>query len=700
MTVRQFLGEIREMSQEKILKSLKNLGLTKAEAKICFYLTKRGPQKASEITRSLKMTKQQLYVVIRRLQSKAIVNATIDRPAKFSAVPLNKVLDLVAKAKFEEAKIIEANKGNLLSDWESISSPPVEDGNSRFSFIRGRNHVYSKIQQMIEETRNHFSVMSNFSGLLRAEQFGVLDTIQSHPMKSKIDFRIITEISKNHLRVMKELASSLDARIRVKVQNIDEGFATVPFPRFIIRDNDEILYFISQQISYSENRDDFAGILTNCHSLVKPFSRIFEDAWRKSTDIRQQIIEMEKGTSPQRTLIIDDPEVASAKYNKTFENAQKSVIMITSAQEILSYWKNPSVLKELTKTRVSIKIMAPISRENLKASLDLSEFCEVRHIPHEYVKTIIIDGKHLFQFKIPESQKKEKKFAIAQQAFYSNNFEYVEKTEKMLLDIWKESVVPSAVTAGSIIEQQLSDSQQVTIENSKNKFVDVVYTSGQFFPKAQPNKITEKEVISEIEAYKKSSKKFDTQNVVLCGTVGYALIRSHPHFNFPNMFISAYDIDEESTFGAENALLITLEMKALSGLKYYMPVTVIGDNPKASDQWRKGQEGDFLFARDNYHLFKRGELHVQTIGNTFFAGWTRPIPLLSAQEPLPPSALILEATGKNRSGSFRINVKGGLKQQHRFNYSDAFVTFIHQKTKYHGPSTDGSFLREMYLTNI
>jgi sugar-specific transcriptional regulator TrmB len=692
------------LSQEKILKSLTNLGLTKAEAQIYFYLAKRGPKKASEITSALKMKRQQLYLVIRRLQSKAIVNATIDRPAKFSAVPFEKVLDSIAKAKFEEAKIIEAKKRNLLSDWESIAVPEVEENTSKFTVIKGRNHVYSKIQQMIEETRNHFSVMSNFSGLLRAEQFGVFDTIQSHPMKSKIDFHIITEISKNHLRVMKELSSSLDARIRVKVQNIDEGLATASFPRFIIRDNEEILYFISQQIGYSENRDDFAGILTNCHSLVKPFSRIFEDSWRKSTFIQQQIIEMETGTSPERTLIIDDPEVASAKYSKTLENARKSIIMITSSQEIMSYWKNPSVLKELTKKGVSIKIMAPISRENLKACLDLLEFCEVRHIPHEYVKTIIIDGKHLFQFKIPESRKKEKKYAIAKQAFYSNDFEYVEKTKKMLLDIWKESIVPSAVTAGSIILQQLSDSQQATSENSKDKFVDVVYTSGQFFPEAQPCTKTEKDVISEIEAYKKSSKEISKRvgkkDIVLCGTIGYALIRSHPNFDFPDMFITAYDIDEESTFGAENALIISLEMKALSGLKYYMPVTVIGDNPKASDGWRIGLEGDFLFARDNYHLFKRGELHVQTIGDTFFAGWTRPIPLLSAQEPLPPSALMLEATGKIRSGGFRINVKGGLKQQHRFNYSDAFVTFIHQKTKYHGPSTDGSFLREMYLTNI
>jgi hypothetical protein len=157
----------------------------------------------------------------------------------------------------------------------------------------------------------------------------------------------------------------------------------------------------------------------------------------------------------------------------------------------------------------------------------------------------------------------------------------------------------------------------------------------------------------------------------------------------------AYDIDEESTFGAENALVMCLEMKKISGLKSYIPVTVVGDNPKATNGWKKHLVG--LPAKNNCHLFKRDELHIQTLGNTFFVGWTKPIPLLSNQKPLSPSALLLEATGKIQSRSFEVTLTGGLKQQHELNYSDALVTFIHQKTKYQGPSTDGTFVKDMYM---
>jgi len=258
-------------------------------------------------------------------------------------------------------------------------------------------------------------------------------------------------------------------------------------------------------------------------------------------------------------------------------------------------------------------------------------------------------------------------------------------------------MTPSSITAESIIIQQLSKFEIPS--RSKNQFVDVVYNSEQFYQRPKSNEITEKEVIAKIEQYKNKINS-DSKKISLCGTVGYALIHSHPHFNFPNIFIAAYDIDDESTFGAENAMMISMEMKTPLGKKYYIPVTVIGDNPKASQEWKRVHEGTGIPARNNYQLFKKDEIHIQTLGNVFIVGWTKHIPLLSGLKPLPPSALLLEGTGKIHSRCFEITLDNAIKQQQRFNYSDGFVTFIHQGTKYQGPSTDGAFLREMYLTTL
>ena len=87
------------MSQEHVLKTLANIGFDEVEAQIYVYLAKKGTQRASNICRALKLTKQQFYPAIKRLQSKCVVSSTMEHPARFNVLPFEKVLDLFIKAK-------------------------------------------------------------------------------------------------------------------------------------------------------------------------------------------------------------------------------------------------------------------------------------------------------------------------------------------------------------------------------------------------------------------------------------------------------------------------------------------------------------------------------------------------------------------------------------------------------------------------
>jgi hypothetical protein len=48
-----------------------------------------------------------------------MVNASPQRPAQFSAVSLDKVLDLFMKATVEQAKVLQARREELLASWRS-----------------------------------------------------------------------------------------------------------------------------------------------------------------------------------------------------------------------------------------------------------------------------------------------------------------------------------------------------------------------------------------------------------------------------------------------------------------------------------------------------------------------------------------------------------------------------------------------------
>ncbi len=55
---------------------------------------------------------------------------------------------------------------------------------------------------------------------------------------------------------------------------------------------------------------------TDCKTLVKAFTAIFEELWHNSTDIREKILEIETGKPAPKTIIIQDAETAKKKYDK------------------------------------------------------------------------------------------------------------------------------------------------------------------------------------------------------------------------------------------------------------------------------------------------------------------------------------------------------------------------------------------------
>jgi len=114
------------MSQEIVFSTLAKLGFTDTDSKVYICLATKGPQKGKDLSSSLKMAKQQLYLCLKNLQKKGIVNASCTRPALFYALPFEKILDLIIEANKEKAKALQASKEELVSSWRSITEKDEE----------------------------------------------------------------------------------------------------------------------------------------------------------------------------------------------------------------------------------------------------------------------------------------------------------------------------------------------------------------------------------------------------------------------------------------------------------------------------------------------------------------------------------------------------------------------------------------------
>ena len=669
------------MSQEKVLKALEELGLARLDARIYVFLAKKGSKKAKDITNLLRISKQQLYPSLKSLQSKGLVNATLEHPARFSAVSFEKALDLFAKAKMEEAKSIQQSKDSLLSDWQSIVINEAEDKSAKFTVIEGRKYVYSKIQQMIQETTKQLSIVTTVPNLIRADQYGLLETAFNHPLKSKVQFRFLTELSELNIDAMNALLEKAPKTgVNLKGRSPELGLKLSP--RMVIRDNEELLFFITPQ------KEDDSCLWTTCKELIRSFTAVFDELWRNSTDIKKTINDVKKGETI-KTQTFNNAKTASKKYEEILNLAEEEIIELTSADGLRELRKKLPLLKKCAEKDIGIKIMAPITGENFEVANQLSKHFEVKHVPVSYLKTTIVDGKYLFQSKIT-SDKKETPLHF-QNPFYTNDYRYVENMEKILQQLWKTSRAPSKATLESVTNTQKSTLKNQSTPHYTYKRIDAPAIVEE---EKLSEKLTEKEIFDlHIKAQRNPNTAFSGGITRTYGHTGHAIIHPPSKLNLPELFFIFIHFEKYSRFGAEDVLQILVGQDTPSGHSY-CPLVFIADNPNHLDFQSKALAG--LFPKGKFQLAEKDQIQVQMHGNHLFCGWTMEIPL-TQKYTLPPGSILLEGYGDVKPNILEMQYPSGYKLWNAYNGLEAFVTYFHPSSKYSGPGTEGFIFRDTVM---
>jgi sugar-specific transcriptional regulator TrmB len=679
------------MSQEKVLKTLRELGLTRLDTEVYIYLAKKGPQKGKEISKALKVQKQQLYRSLKNLQKKAIVSATLERPAKFSAVPFEKALDLFIRAKLEEAQNIQTEKNKLLSSWQTIQAGETPDPSARFMVIEGRNIIYSRIKQMMNETKNQLSLISTVTGLVRADRFGLLDSDLKHARLSNVQFRLLTHVTEENVNLMQALLKETPkTELRFEIRNPNLGLGL--FPQMVIRDEEEVMFFINPKVDGAVPEQDNLCLWTNCKSMIHSFLAMFEDLWRNSTDIEKKIMELKTGKVTPKTYLLSDSEIIEKKYDEMKNSSQKEILILTSSKGLIEQSKEISQLKKLTDEGITVKIMAPIVKENWEAMEQLSKVCDVKHVHLHYWRTIIVDGKYLLQFRTPSSGREELGSTRADSAFYSDDPKWVKTIRTALLDIWASAQSPSAKTLESVIGLHGSPLFPMPKDDLRSKLICKVIDL------KPPGTIKEKDLLNKIIHAKRIIPKDPFKDVSAgYGSFALGLIHLPDRFNLPDMLIQAYRFDKQSSFGAGETIIVYLWLKTPEGYAY-VPVAIADDNPNGRHAWLLMMKG--TPAEKNIHTLKKDQIQVQVHGNTLFAGWTTPIPLFPEKTVLPPACMLVEGYGESRTSGYTMLFPNGTKCEVEGTSFDSFVTFIHPATKYSAPGTNGVLVRDYTTKNI
>ena len=439
------------MSEKDILKFLQNLGFSKREIQVYLFLAKSGAQSTSFVAKRLKMERVQAYRTFKKLQEKGFIEATLERPTRFTVVPFEVLLETYIETKKSEVEHLNIQKKDLLSSWQNLNTPESDYAIAKFSIIGGKKKIHVKMLNMIEESQKSIYILTTGLGVIQEDIGGVLDTIIDNAKTNNIESKIIFDISKENSKIIERLCKRITSEkppVEGRHLNLNSKF----FPRFLIKDDEEAILYASSGDETSVLNIEDEGLWINDKMFISVLKAFFIQMWQIGIDANRRINELKTGIPIGETVVIKDPNNAWVKVEQTLNAAQKDVILITSSQSILSMMENDPFSK-YHKEGVTFRLMAPIDLDNLDAAKKLSDNYKIKHVPINYMTMMLVDDYNLFMFKSPPlNDLGDESFFYLTDTFYTNDPRSSERVSEMLNDTWKRGTELSEITSQAVMK--------------------------------------------------------------------------------------------------------------------------------------------------------------------------------------------------------------------------------------------------------
>ncbi|MFQ5476247.1 MAG: TrmB family transcriptional regulator [Nitrosopumilus sp.] len=253
---------------EQVKEYLTTFGLTPNQIKVFFYLGKIGAKTASEIAKAVNVPRSETYHLLTALQNKGIVEASFQHPIKFSALSIKQAVYVLINTETERLNKLKKSGPELEKIWGKIpgaESKMEEDEEEKFKVLQGGNQVNSKIFDMILNAKTECRILGSEKDFMKFYHANFLDALEEH----QIDYKILTPVSKKSKYIFDDLDKS---RVKELCSSVKENLC------FLIKDDNEVLFFIKNEGNSKEMR----AIWTNSETIIYSKALLFNNIWEKT----------------------------------------------------------------------------------------------------------------------------------------------------------------------------------------------------------------------------------------------------------------------------------------------------------------------------------------------------------------------------------------------------------------------------------
>ena len=426
------------MSDQEATAELIDFGFTKNEAEIYIFILRAGACPARVVARKFGINRMKAYRTLKALETRGVIQSTLERPVKFAAVPLTKVLDNYIEETRRKIPSLEENRKKIIEYYQKIHttiSAPEEE--PKFRIIQGRQQVYDLFLQMSQRAQKQIRLLTTTNDLRRLSLAGVDDKLKDLKHDS-LSTLILTQADQ-------EAGQDLENYLTFAEVHHMSLPATV---RFAIIDESEVLTTFAMDDSMSITTQADIGLWTNASDFVMAIKTFFDAVWKTAPDAREVIEATKHGTTFQEIRLIRTQDEYIETYRSMIDSSKEELLILAKDPRSLSIATEN--LKAIMTRGVNIRLLTQVSMSNLP---DIEAMSPPIQIAHETSTTdlslLVIDGKEtLLHIPYPEGKG---------QSIWSNLKTYVDTMTQIFESYWKEGIQLKDILPKLVTRQVLTE---------------------------------------------------------------------------------------------------------------------------------------------------------------------------------------------------------------------------------------------------
>lgn len=255
--------------EEAEVSALRRLGLTEYEARAYLVLAKGGATKASEISFFGRIPRTKTYGALKELERKGLLRVVPGKPELYMPMAPNEVLVPLVRKLNDEVKSAETTVQNLALAYESgrYARRDVPSETTDFWHVKGRPMVLARLNQMIEDSKEAFYLVTTGNGLIRAYK-GASEALEKARSR-KVAIYLLSAITSENAAVAREFGELFQIRRLQKP----------PAMEFASSDSREMMFIDSRPDDLKTDRGADIGVWTTNRFVVQFHKDILEQLW-------------------------------------------------------------------------------------------------------------------------------------------------------------------------------------------------------------------------------------------------------------------------------------------------------------------------------------------------------------------------------------------------------------------------------------